>query len=209
VQDTAARAVTACNGPTADQVTLLTYRTSRIAFRLKGRPELCFSTSQQPTTLCGTAASPASCCNCCLTDTWSTWSWRWLAIAASPSPPETATEAGLRRLKNYVPQGSVLAPVLFNIYLSDLPTTVSRKYAYADDLAITHADGYWQAVEGVLNMDMATVGEYLQIWKLKLSTTKQCRQPSTSTTTRKLNVNLKLNTTTKPCPFAPSPSTSE
>jgi len=36
-----------------------------------------------------------------------------------------------------------------------------------------YADGNWQAVEGVLSKDMATVGEYLQIWKLlKLSTTK-------------------------------------
>jgi len=54
----------------------------------------------------------------------------------------------LRRLKNSVPQGSVLAPLLVNIYISDLPTTVSRRYAYADDLAIMHADGDTQAVEG-------------------------------------------------------------
>ena len=47
----------------------------------------------------------------------------------------------LRRLKNDFPQGSVLAPLLFNIYVSDLPTTISRKYAYADDLTIMHADG--------------------------------------------------------------------
>jgi len=68
----------------------------------------------------------------------------------------------LRRLKNGVPQGSVLAPRLFNIHIADLPTTISRKYAYADDLAIMHADGDWQEVEGVLCKDMANVGEYLQ-----------------------------------------------
>jgi len=31
--------------------------------------------------------------------------------------------------------------LLFNIYTSDLPTTVSRKYVYANNLAIIHADG--------------------------------------------------------------------
>jgi len=35
-----------------------------------------------------------------------------------------------------------------------------------------HADGDCQAMEGALNKDMATVSEYLQTWKLKLSTTK-------------------------------------
>ena len=74
-------------------------------------------------------------------------------------------QSRLRRLKNGVPQGSVLAPLLFNIYISDLPTTVSRKYAYAD--------GDWQVVEGVLSKDMATIGEYLETWKLQLSITKQ------------------------------------
>jgi len=54
---------------------------------------------------------------------------------------------------------------------------VSRKYAYADNLAIMHADGDWQAVERALNKAMAMLGEYLQTWNLKLSTTKLCRQP--------------------------------
>ena len=55
---------------TVDQVTLLT-QDIEDSFRLKRKQELCLSTSQQPTTLHGTTASPASCCNCCLIDTWS------------------------------------------------------------------------------------------------------------------------------------------
>jgi len=48
----------------------------------------------------------------------------------------------------------------------------SSALMHTNDLAIMHIDGDWQAVEGVLTKDMATVDEYLQAWKLKLSTTK-------------------------------------
>ena len=56
----------------------------------------------------------------------------------------------LRRLKNGVPQGSVLAPLLSNIYLYDLPSTVSRRYAYADDLALLYSSDDWKDLEGSL-----------------------------------------------------------
>jgi len=56
--------------------------------------ELCLLISHQPTTLHDTAASPASFCDCFLKETRSTWSWRWLDIAASPSPQVRTNEAG-------------------------------------------------------------------------------------------------------------------
>ena len=65
-----------------------------LASRLRRRPELCLSTSQQPMILCGTAASSASYCDWCLIETWSTWSWIWLAIAVSLLLPDTTNVAG-------------------------------------------------------------------------------------------------------------------
>ena len=44
-------------------------------------------------------------------------------------------QSRLRRLKNSVPQGSVFAPLLFNIYTYNLPSMISRKFAYADESA--------------------------------------------------------------------------
>ena len=55
-----------------------------------------------------------------------------------------------RRLKNGVPQGSVWAPLLFNIYTYDLPSMISRKFAYADDLALLHSSGNWKDLEGTV-----------------------------------------------------------
>ena len=42
----------------------------------------------------------------------------------------------MRKNKNRVPQGSVLAKTLFSINLSDMPTTKANKFEYADDWAI-------------------------------------------------------------------------
>ena len=78
----------------------------------------------------------------------------------------------LRRLKNGVPQRSVLAPLLFNIYVYDLASTVSRRYAYADDLALLYFSDDWKDLEGVLSQDMTTISAYLQTWRLQLNHTK-------------------------------------
>ena len=81
-------------------------------------------------------------------------------------------QSRLRRLENDVPQRSVLAPLLFNIYTYDLPSMISRKFAYADDLALLHSSGNWKDLQGTLSQDMSTLSAYLQSWRLKLSHTK-------------------------------------
>ena len=63
----------------------------------------------------------------------------------------------LRRLKNGISQGSVLVPLPFNIYTYDLPSMISRKFAYADDLALLHSSGNWRDLEGTLSQDMITL----------------------------------------------------
>ena len=78
----------------------------------------------------------------------------------------------LRRVKNGVLQESVLAPFLFNIYIYDLPSITSKKYAYADDLAILYSSGDWKVFERTLSEGMTTLSAYLQTWWLKLSRAK-------------------------------------
>ena len=41
-----------------------------------------------------------------------------------------------RALLDGVPQSLVIVPATFNLYTYDIPTTVSRKYIYADDIAM-------------------------------------------------------------------------
>ena len=70
--------------------------------------------------------------------------------------PSNGAQSRIRSLKNGVPQGSVLAPLLFNINTHDLLVTVARTFVYADNLAILHYAEDWQPVEGTLTQDDRT-----------------------------------------------------
>ena len=78
----------------------------------------------------------------------------------------------LRRLKNSVPQGSVLTPMLFNIYTHDIPDTQLKKYGYANDLAIMLSYSSWETIESGLTADMGILSTYLKNWRLKFSVAK-------------------------------------
>ncbi|KAG5865900.1 hypothetical protein JTB14_008814 [Gonioctena quinquepunctata] len=70
------------------------------------------------------------------------------------------------------PQGSVLAPLLFNLYISNLPETRSKKICYANDMALGFSHRILAEIENALNGDLITMNDYLVKWRLKLSLTK-------------------------------------
>ena len=86
---------------------------------------------------------------------------------------EDSKPSRLRRLKNGLLQGSVLASLLFNTYLKDLPSISSKKYTYADDLAILYSSGDWKVLERTLSKDMTTLSAYFLTWRLNSAMLKQ------------------------------------
>ena len=77
-----------------------------------------------------------------------------------------------RTLVNGVPQGSVLSPILFNIYTHDIPQLLSEKYIYADDIALLHCHPHIAAIEKTLSLDLKTLSQYFHNWRLRINTTK-------------------------------------
>lgn len=62
--------------------------------------------------------------------------------------------------------------VVFNIYIHDLPETLSKQYGYADDLAIMLLQPTRSVVEEGLNQYMSILADYLHKWRLQLSMEK-------------------------------------
>lgn len=66
-----------------------------------------------------------------------------------------------RTQKNGLAQGSVLAPLLFNIYTNDQPTPLgTQRFIYADDLALTAQNHTFGNIESTLNNALKKITIY-------------------------------------------------
>ena len=82
---------------------------------------------------------------------------------------------------------------------------ISRKFAYADDLALLHSSGNWKDLEGTLSQDMSTLLAYLQTWRLKLSHTKTVTA-AFRLNNREAKRELKVYNNDRLLPFCPTPT---
>ena len=77
--------------------------------------------------------------------------------------------SSVRTLNSGLPKGSVLAPTLFNIYVSDMPTTISIKFAYADNLALATQGTDLTGISNTLSKDLNVMATYFSYWCLRLN----------------------------------------
>jgi hypothetical protein len=72
-----------------------------------------------------------------------------------------------RRLNNGLPQRSVLAPILFNLYKSDLPSTAAKVLQYAVVIAVTYQAKTFDECENNLDADIKGLIQIFHRWCLQ------------------------------------------
>ena len=79
-----------------------------------------------------------------------------------------------RNIDHGVPQGSVLGPLLFLLYINDLPNSInhSQTCLFADDTSLLFSDKNLEVIENRVNIDLDLLQNWLNANKIALNATK-------------------------------------
>lgn len=101
-----------------------------------------------------------------------------------------------RQVNAGVPQGSILGPTLFNIYVADMPKTQRSKIAqYADDTMIYTQNRRATALTKDLQTDLEMIYNWLKKWKIKINEQKTVAIRFCKKKKREKPPQIKLNNT--------------
>lgn len=99
-----------------------------------------------------------------------------------------------------MPQGSVISPQLFNIYIHDIPIDKNIQITqFADDITLHYTHKNPKRAQDIFNKYLTVILDYLKTWKLLLSSGKTefinilGRVTDTNPKIRKLAYNMKLS----------------
>ena len=118
------------------------------------------------------------------------------------------TRPGPFRLRRAVPQGSVLEPVLFPLYINNLPTFLPasvKTSLYADDLAIWASSQSVECATSVVQAALNRLVEWSSKWRLPLNPLK-CETSFFSLDPYQSRIQPSLHILNTPLKFNPHPT---